>query len=603
MTRRPTPFRLALPLLALLLAACGSSSTTTPPPPYQPGQPVTIDVTGYFTPGTAVQDAYTGTNALVSAGGTVQVTPGTEGVVLLEKAGAAPTPFTWKNATVYYAITDRFENGDTGNDQSYGRPLPPPGDIGGWHGGDWKGLKSRLPGLKSLGVTALWISPIVEQAHGWVGGGDGAFKHYGYAGYWALDFTTLDQNFGSEADLKALVDEAHAQGIRVLVDVVLNHPGYATGADLLAYLPTVFSDGTGAAFSAWTPGPGQTWNNWNDFVSYASPNWSHWWSPSWIRAGLGPTGMFEPGGSTEQTRQLTALPDFKTEATTVAAGVPDFFKPAWSTPKTPTGFVEIPGATVRDYLVKWHTDWVRKLGIDGFRCDTAKNVEVASWAALKSAGTEALSFWKTANPGLAANVGDFWMTGEVYGHGVNKDEYYTAGGFDSLINFAFQPTLRDSVLPAPGSSLAGGSATLDMVYQQYASAIAVDPQFDALTYISSHDTKLFFAEMQNDPVRQRQALTALLLVPGGAQLFYGDETGRLLGPAAGDPTQGTRSDMNWGTVDASIQAHAAAVANFRKRHAAVGAGAHARLTSPTGTYAFGRKQGSDAVVVVLTAPR
>ena len=109
--------------------------------------------------------------------------------------------------------------------------------------------------------------------------------------------------------------------------------------------------------------------------------------------------------------------------------------------------------------------------------------------------------------------------------------------------------------------------------------------------------------MGNDAVRQRQALTALLLVPGGAQLFYGDESGRRLGPTGGDPSQGTRSDMNWGTIDSSLQAHTTAVANFRKRHVAVGAGAHARLTSPAGTYAFGRKQGSDAVVVVLTAPR
>ena len=560
-------------------------------------------MTGIFAPGASLRDAYSGANVLVSVAGTVSVTPAPEGLVLLEPVASADAPFNWKNATVYYAITDRFENGDTGNDLAYHRPHGTSADVGGWQGGDWKGLKARLPDLKSLGVTALWISPIVEQVHGWVGGGHGSFKHYGYAGYWALDFTQLDQNFGSEADLKALIDEAHAQGIRVLVDVVLNHPGYATGEDLKSYLPEVFNDHTGAAFSNWSPGSGQTFDNWNDLVNYASTSWTHWWSPSWIRAGLGPQpGPFELGGATEELKQLTFLPDFKTE-TAGAAGVPDFYKPTWATPKVPTGFVELPGASVRDYLVKWQTDWVRKFGIDGFRCDTAANVEKASWAALKVAGTAALIDWKAANPSLATNTGDFWMTGEVYGHGVNKDQYYTAGGFDSLINFSFQPNLRDSVLPGPGSTLAGGSATLDLMYQQYASAIAADPQLDALTYISSHDTRLFFAEVGNDPVRQRQALTALLLVPGGAQLFYGDESGRQLGPTGGDPSQGTRSFMNWGTIDTSIQAHTTAVANFRKRHAAVGAGAHARLTSPAGTYAFGRKQGSDAVVVVLTAPR
>ena len=599
-----TPFthlpRRAALLVALTLAGCGSSSAPPPPPPpYQPGQPLTVDVTGYFAPGASVRDAYSGANVLVSAGGTVTVTPAPEGLVLLEPATATDAPFTWKNATVYYAITDRFENGDTGNDQSYGRPLPAPGDVGGWHGGDWTGLMAKLPGLKSLGVTALWISPIVEQAHGWVGGGSGAFKHFAYAGYWALDFTTLDQNFGTEAELKALIDEAHAQGIRVLVDVVLNHPGYATGEDLLSYLPTVFKDGTGAAFSAFVPGPGQTWDSWNDLVNYNSPNWVHWWSPSWIRAGF---PNFQTDNGSEQTRQLTSLPDFKTE-TAGAAGLPDLFNPSWAHPKTPTGFVEIPGASVRDYLVRWQTDWVRRLGIDGFRCDTALNVEMASWSALKVAGTNALADWKLLNPGLATTTGDFWMTGEVYGHGVNKDGYYTAPGFDSLINFTFQTNLRDAVLPAPGSTLAGGSATLELMYQQYAAAISTDPSFDALSYISSHDTRLFFAEMGNDPVRQRQALTALLLVPGGAQLFYGDETGRQLGPTGGDLSQGTRSDMNWNTVDGTIQAHTTTVANFRKRHAAIGGGAHARLTSPAGTYTFGRKQGGDAVVVVLAAPR
>jgi alpha-amylase len=598
MTRPPPLARLAPPLLALALAACSSSGTPAPPP-YQPGQPVTVDVTGYFAPGSTVVDAYSNVNMVVSSAGAVTVWPGPEGLVLLEAAGATPTPFTWKNATVYYAITDRFANGDTGNDTSYGRPAAATGDVGGWHGGDWSGLTARLPDLKDLGVTALWISPIVEQVHGWVGGGGGTFQHYGYAGYWALDFTTLDRNFGTEAELKALVDEAHAQGIRVLVDVVLNHPGYATGADLLDHLPTVFKDGTGAAFSAWTPGPGQTWESWNDLVNYNSPDWVHWWSPSWIRAGF---PNFQTDTSSELTRQLTFLPDFKTE-TPGAAGVPDLFSPSWAHPKTPTGFVEIPGASVRDYLVAWHGDWVRRLGIDGFRCDTARNVELESWAALKAAGTDALADWKLANPSLAIDAAPFWMTGEVYGHGVMKDGYYTAGGFDSLINFTFQQTLRDWILAAPTATLAGGAATLDPIYQGYADAFSTDPSFDALTYISSHDTRLFFSEMGYDPVRQRQALTALLLVPGGAQLFYGDESGRRLGPDGGDPTQGTRSDMNWTSLDTTLQAHTARVANFRRRHAAVGAGTHLRLTSPAGTWAFARKQGGDAVVVILTAPR
>jgi alpha-amylase len=603
-TGAPWPSRRGRPLLALsltlALAACGSSGTPSPPP-YQAGQPVTVNVTGYFPPGATIHDAYSGANVLVSAGGTVTVTPASEGLALLEPQDAPVAPFLWKNATVYYAITDRYADGNVLNNNSYGRPSSTAADVGGWRGGDWAGLKAKLPYLQGLGVDALWISPVVEQVHGWVGGGGGSFKHFAYAGYWALDFTMLDQNFGTEAELKALIDEAHAQGIRVLVDVVLNHPGYATGDDLVHYLPSVFKDGTGATFTTWSPGSGQTWDNWNDLVNYSSgTEWAHWWSPNWIRAGFG--YPFQTGGTTPETQQLTFLPDFKTEDPGIA-GVPDLFSPTWAHQKTPTNVTEIPNGTVRDYLVKWHTDWVRKLGIDGFRCDTALNVEKASWAALKVAGTNALADWKLANPSLAANTGDFWMTGEVYGHGVGKDGYYTAGGFDSLINFDFQPFIRDHVLTAPGTTLAAGADTIDPVFKGYADAMASDPGFDALTYLSSHDTRLFFAVLANDPVRQRQALTALLLVPGGAQLFYGDESGRQLGPDGGDPAQGTRSFMNWGQEDASIQAHVTKVATFRKRHQAIGAGTHARIASPAGTWAFGRKLASDSAVVVITAPR
>jgi alpha-amylase len=112
-------------------------------------------------------------------------------------------------------------------------------------------------------------------------------------------------------------------------------------------------------------------------------------------------------------------------------------------------------------------------------------------------------------------------------------------------------------------------------------------------------------------VRQREAGTALLLAPGGVQIFYGDESGRRLGPAGSDATQGTRSGMNWAdletasaTAEKEILEHWKRLGAFRKRHPAVGAGAHQRLASPDGTYAFSRTvAGGDAVVVVVTRPR
>ncbi len=584
-------------LLALAAGGAACSSRKSADGRWHPGQPLTLDVGATFAPGTLIRDQSSGATAMVGAAGSVTVVPDETGVVLLERDGAAPTPFTWQDATVYFAMTDRFFNGDPTNDQSYGRAKDGAGEIGTWHGGDLKGLVSKLDYIASLGATAIWISPPVEQVHGWVAGGSGDFKHYGYAGYWALDFTRIDQNFGTPADLGELVDQSHLRGIRVLVDVVMNHPGYATGDDLIAYLPEVLYDPTGDAFRSFVPHDSRGWLAWNDLVNYASANWVNWWGTTWIRAGLG--GGYPLPGSDDLTRSLAFLPDFITEGTQEAAF------PVLLTRKTDTGATAIAGATARDYLVKWHTDWVRQYGIDGFRCDTAKNVELASWKALKDAAVAALRDWKAANPAKKLDDSDFWMTGEVFSHGVQKDAYYTTGGFDSLLNFDFQGAVASLLQTQP--SLADGASDLEALYASMAAKIAPDPGFDVLSYLSSHDTHLFFDLAGNDAALQRQAGTALLLAPGGAQIFYGDESGRRLGTAGSDAVQGTRSDMNWGSGDGAILAHWQKLGTFRRKHAAVGGGSHQKLASPPGTYAFSRRLGptaaDDAVVVVLTAPR
>ena len=597
MTQQRLHRTLCLAAALVALVGCGSSggnNNSDAGTTWSPGQPLTLNVGTAFPAGTVVRDVSSGATATVSSQGTVSFTPDSSGLLLLEKDGAAPTPFNWANATIYFLLTDRFFDGDPSNDNSYGtRPKDGADEIGTWHGGDWKGVTAKLDHIASLGVTAIWISPIVEQVHGWVGGGTGDFKHYGYAGYWALDFTRLDANWGNEADLRALVDAAHARGIRVLVDVVMNHPGYATGDDLVAYLPSVFLDGTGDAFKAFVPPAGRGYQAWNDLVNYNSDSWKQWWTPEWIRAGF---PGFSPGGSTPETQQLSSLPDFKTEST-VAAPRPPFFDG-----KPDTAFVETPNTTPRQYLVKWHTDWLTQFGFDGFRCDTAKNVELASWKALKDAAVPALAAWKTANPTKKLDDAPFWMTGEVFGHGVTKDAYYTDGGFDSLINFDFQRFLL-SYLTTKGS-LVAAQADVDNLYASYAALISTDPTFDVLSYLSSHDTQLFYAALNQQPSLQKQAGTALLLAPGGVQIFYGDESGRTLGKAGSDPTQGTRSDMNWATMDPDMLAHWQKVGGFRKRHVAIGGGAHQKLQAPSNVYAFSRtlKSGNvdDAVVVAIT---
>jgi glycosidase len=142
-----------------------------------------------------------------------------------EPSAAAGRPLSvapqesWRDGILYFAIVDRFADGDPGNNQNV--------DIrakGTFHGGDLAGLRAQLDELADLGVTAIWITPVVKNIDGFVTGA--GFPDWGYHGYWADDFYRLDPRFGTEAELKALVDDAHARGMKVLLDVVYNHAGY-----------------------------------------------------------------------------------------------------------------------------------------------------------------------------------------------------------------------------------------------------------------------------------------------------------------------------------------------------------------------------------------
>lgn len=128
----------------------------------------------------------------------------------------------WRNEVLYFVMLDRFADGDPANNQTVDLDNPLA-----FHGGDLAGLTSRLDEIADLGATALWITPVVEQVAQPVDA-DGLPFH-AHHGYWAEDFTRLDPRYGTEAELKALIDAAHAKGLKVLLDVVYNHVGY--GAD------------------------------------------------------------------------------------------------------------------------------------------------------------------------------------------------------------------------------------------------------------------------------------------------------------------------------------------------------------------------------------
>ena len=526
------------------------------------------------------------------------------------KAVAAST-FSWDNATVYFVLTDRFRNGDTSNDHSYGRECPQSAynvttqkvttascysgyekREGNFRGGDLQGILDKLNDgyFTDLGVNAIWLSVPFEQIHGFVGGE--YFKHYPYHGYYTLDFSNIDANLGDTALMKTVIDKAHSLGIRVIFDVVMNHVGYDD-------METAYEYGFAGLTSNWASyyytSDASTihYNTYANYLNYSDSNWANWWGSDWVRSKVYGTCT----GSDDLTKCLDDLPDLKTEAT-AAVGLPPLLKTKWTREGryatetasldsffTSTGLTRTPA----NYVIKWLTDWVRNYGVDGFRCDTAKHVDLAVWKQLKTQANAALHEWQKKSGVIKPDDQDldFWMTGEVWGHGVGRSTYYD-NGFDSIINFAFQ-------------SSAATISNAESIYSSYNSSMHGSTRFNALSYISSHDTSLF------DRTNLTNAGTFLLMLPGEVQIFYGDESARPKDDYATHWNEPTRSFMNWcdGSLGATVSTctnttllkHWQKLGQFRNKHRAIGGGQHAQIAASP--YTFSRVLDNDKVVVAF----
>lgn len=483
-------------------------------------------------------------------------------------AQVAAKPFLWENATVYFMLTDRFNNANKANDLAYGRKADG-AVLRSYMGGDFAGITAKIREgyFEALGVDALWISPPVEQNHASTDEGTGV--SYGFHGYWAKDFTSVDANLGTEADLHELVDTAHAHGMRVLLDVVMNHTGPVTKAD-----PA--------------------------------------WPKEWIR--LDPLCTYKDAASTVDCAIVKNLPDVRTDSnknvklppTLVAKWKKEgryerevreldaFFKR--------TGYPRAP----RYYLMKWHADWVRKYGIDGFRADTVKHTEPGVWKELKKVASGAFEEWKKANPAKKLDDTPFYMTAEVYNYGIRDGRAfdlggltvdYPAEGFDSLINFSMKTDANEG---------------FEKMFSEYSQALHGPMKgHSVLNYLSSHDDGQPY-----DALRQRPYDTAnkLLLAPGAAQIYYGDETARLLKVEGAEGDATLRSFMNWDELASNAQRgvnrvrdvreHWARLGRFRQAHPAVGAGVHRMIQSYPYTFKRTWEQGdlTDRVVVALGLP-
>lgn len=139
--------------------------------------------------------------------------------------------FDWDEAVIYMTCTDRFFDGNTSNNKSYNTNGTDVYDTDGslsYHGGDFAGLTEKLDYLDKLGVNTIWITPIVENSDTTTNDGEETIASTGYHGYWASNFTKLNPHLGTAEEFETLIDAVHEHGMKIMVDIVLNHAGYET---------------------------------------------------------------------------------------------------------------------------------------------------------------------------------------------------------------------------------------------------------------------------------------------------------------------------------------------------------------------------------------
>lgn len=483
------------------------------------------------------------------------------------KTTETTAPFIWENANVYFLLTDRFCNGNTENDINFDRTLETAPERG-FQGGDFAGIIQKLKEgyFRNLGITALWFSPVFEQIHGGVDEGTGFT--YAYHGYWIKDWTSFEPNFGTEEEFAEIVELAHSQGIRVLMDIIINHTGPVTEKD-----PFYGSD--------------------------------------WARTG--PRCSHKDYEGTVPCTLVENLPDILTESNENVE-LPDCLINKWEAEgrleaelNSLEEFFENTNYTKspRFYIIKWLVDFIKKFGVDGFRIDTAKHTEASIWAELAKEAKKAFAEWKAANPDKVLDDNEFYLTGEVYNYSISalkefdnggvKVNYFKEGNMQSLINFEFKWNAKEMDYEA--------------LFSKYSNILNNElAGYSVLNYITSHDDGQPFDKERK---RNFEGGTKLLLSPGKSQVYYGDESIRnlIIEETMGDAT--LRGFMNWEQIAENAQigedkvqdvlAHYQKLGMFRKQNPSVGAGVHTLLTEKPYTFKREYNKGdySNKVIVGL----
>jgi glycosidase/predicted alpha/beta superfamily hydrolase len=437
--------------------------------------------------------------------------------VLLTLARAQPAVsvprFTHPGAgqTFYFVLTDRFANGSTANDTG-GVPGGPdehgfnPAKISHYHGGDFAGLTTRLDYLKNLGMTAVWLTPPLQNKPMQKGTA-------GYHGYWVTNFTRMDPHLGSNDEFRELVRQAHARGLKVFMDIITNHTAdviqYEGGVyDYVTKKAAPYRDATGrpfdehavafngvndpAAFPALAAGRSFAYR---PFVPEAEKSIK---VPAW----LNDVTLYHNRGDSTFVGENSVHGDF--------VGLDDLFT---EHPRVVQGLIEVFSA------------WL-ETGVDGFRIDTTRHVNN--------------EFWQGFIPALRARARalgrpDFLQFGEVYNEDGNPavlSEFSTGGlPIDTTIDFGFFAAARRFVSQAGGSAALADFFLRDDYYTDHDSNVHA-----TTTFLGNHDAGRFGYFLQQDnpgasPARladlARLGHGLLLLARGQPVIYYGDEQGMI----------------------------------------------------------------------------
>jgi alpha-amylase len=409
----------------------------------------------------------------------------------------------------YFVLTDRFANGrsdnDTGgipggrNDHGFD-----PTAVSHFHGGDLAGLMARLDYLKGLGTTAIWLTPPFRNKP--VQSGTA-----GYHGYWILDFLGTDPHLGTDEEFSRFVREAHARGIKVFMDVILNHTAdviMPEGGDV-SYRNRKdwpYRDAQGRPFDE----EGLAWNGIGEPKPFPelSPDVSFAHrpvvpaaeagakSPAW----LNDARFYHNRGNTDFTGEKSLHGDF--------VGLDDLFT---EHPEVVKGMIDI------------YRHWIERHGVDGFRIDTAKHTNIELWQAFGPAMRAAAK---------AAGRPGFFSFGEVATGDVDTrllSEFSTLGALDASLDFAFAIAARDFVGRGGAAAALGGVFENDDHYTDHDSTAQSLP-----TFLGNHDQgRVAYFLKKFDPTADDARLLALsklahallFLARGQPVLYYGDEQG------------------------------------------------------------------------------